>query len=37
MLEWNPRLALLLVMVVSVALLLGSLVHLGTTGVMYGW
>ena len=33
MLEWNPRLALLLVMMVGVALLLGSLVHLGTAGV----
>jgi hypothetical protein len=37
MLEWNPRLALLLVMMVGIALLLGSLVHLSTTGVMYGW
>ena len=37
MLEWKPRLALLMVLMASVALLLGSLVHLGTTGGSYGW
>jgi hypothetical protein len=37
MLEWKPRLALLIVTLASVALVLGSLVHLSTTGVMYGW
>jgi hypothetical protein len=37
MLEWRPRLALLIVMMASVAMVLGSLVHLGTTGGAFGW
>ena len=37
MLEWKPRLALLMVMMVSVALLLGSLVHLSTAGGNFNW
>jgi hypothetical protein len=37
MLEWKPRLALVMVMMVSVALLLGTLVHLSTSGVVYSW
>jgi hypothetical protein len=37
MLEWKPRLAVLMVMMVSVALLLGALVHLSTAGGNYSW
>jgi hypothetical protein len=37
MLEWKPRLALLMIVMASVALLLGSLVHISTTGGAFGW
>ena len=38
MLEWNPRLVLLLVALTSVALSLSGLLHLGGTGIVnYGW
>jgi hypothetical protein len=37
MLEWKPRLAVLMVAMASVAMFLGSLVHIGTTGGNFGW
>lgn len=37
MLEWKPRLALLMVLTASVALFLGTLVHISTTGGNFGW
>jgi hypothetical protein len=37
MLEWKPRLALLMIVTASVALFLGSLVQIGITGGNFGW
>ena len=37
MLEWKPRLALLLVILASLAVSLGALVEISSTGVCFGW
>ncbi len=37
MLEWKPRLALVMVLMVSVAMILGALVQLSTAGGNFNW
>ena len=37
MLQWKPKLALLIVAVASASMFLGTLVHIGTTGGTFGW